>query len=302
MAETSISIIYDLVNIRLRKLITRKDKTAIGLICMAYGLICYLLYANWKEIGFLTYFLFLDNLIYHATRKDINLLKVFKHYKMILFAEYTFYTLPLLLLLLLKKQYLPLLFILVVTYGCIVFMPKIRTKRIQYPFYSIDPFWRIYFRKYYLALVVAFLLFVHYMGIRVANSNLQIFCLLMASLLSCLPSFDRENSIEINYSPYAPKQYLNRLIKANLLNSLYLFIPFIGLSLILVKDPSILLWAVLAMLLVGYNVILKYAYFQSPLKQQLYFTFTFLAMGLPLLCVPILYKRAIKNLNHIKKC
>lgn len=48
------------------------------------------------------------------------------------------------------------------------------------------------------------------------------------------------------------------------------------------------------------NIVLKYAFFYKPLTQQIFVIITIASLGVTLLLIPFLYKKAIANLKELK--
>jgi hypothetical protein len=258
-------------------------------------------YVHYEKIQGLFYLFFIDAIMYHAKRNDIELLHVYKYYRFLIWFEYLFYSLPFFIVLILKGDYVGSLSVLI-GYFLLSFIPKKRTFIIRYPFSLVTPFWLISFRKFKLigVLPIAFIFCV--MGYKHNNGGLVIASFVIMGIIACLPSCERERDVELKVSYLKAKEYLQQQIKYEVLNTLVLLLPLVGLMCILVFDWNYVFWACLIIGLPIGNTIVKYAFFESKLKQQLFIASCFIGFGIPLLSLPFLYHRAIRQLNQIKKC
>lgn len=292
-------ILYTLVSIRFRKVIAKDDLTAIILVVLLYIALAYFLHLKIEDVGGLIYLFFLDSVLYHQKRKDLDLLKTNKKYKIILLTEYTFYSLPFLVVLLLHCKLISVLLILLL-YFFVIITPKINFRTIRYPFKLLDPYWHITFRKYKVIYWLPILLVISYMGIKHDNVNIQIFVLGILMIVSCLPSFEREREIEIKYALHDSEGYLIQQVKNTFFNTCYVVIPISLLLCISAFDVNLMLGLIVVFLFPLVNIVLKYAFFYKPLTQQIFVIITIASLGVPLLLIPFLYKKAIANLKELK--
>ena len=142
-----------------------------------------------------------------------------------------------------------------------------------------------------------------FFAIEYNNDNIFYFSLIVLTLISCIPSFERERFEEIKLNPFDSKKYLMRQFKSSIINTFYLVVPILIIICILFKW-EVLYFSILIFIIPLLNIVLKYAYFNNYLLHQIIFTFfiglSILLYGTPLLIIPLLYKKAIKNLNTIK--
>jgi len=294
-----VKIIYSLILIRFRKNLAKDDYTAITLVVLVYLFVAYFAYFNFDNIGNFFYLLFLDNVLYHQRRKDLGLLKVNKRHRQIVFSEYILYSFPFFIVLFLKGKVINVLIVLLI-YGGMILSPKLQLNPLKYPFKLFDPYWHITFRKYKVIFWLPLIVIVSYMGIRHNNENIQFFILGTVTIICCLPSFEREKIIEINYTSYNHNKYLYLQLKNTLINTLYVIIPISLIVYLTIFDISIILFALFAVFIPLINVLLKYCFFYSPIKQQLGFVFGIMIFGIIVVTIPYLYREALKNIKTIK--
>ena len=297
-----LKILYFLFIIKFRKLVSKDDNFAIILLVLLYCSVAFIVYLNYNSYSNYLYLLLLDISIKHLKRKDLDLLKLKKNHKTLLFAEYTIYLLPFYIVFLLREDFLAVL-IFVVFKIVLLNAPIINFKTIPYPFQLFNPFWHINFRKYKLVLFLPIVLILCYLAINYNNDNLIYFAILFSALICCSPSFERERLVEIKLASFDTKQYLHYQFKNSIINTLYLVIPVIIILLLFLKLEIILFTAII-LILPLVNILLKYIYFSNPLLQQMTFisfavlSFTF--YGIPLLITPLIYKKSIKALNVLR--
>lgn len=297
-----IKIVYFLFLIRFRKLVPKDDIFAIIFLVLLYTSSAIVVYKNYDELYYYIYLFFIDITIQQINRKDIELLKLKKKYKIILFIEYLIYLLPFYIVFLLKKDFL--LFIGFIIFKIILInIPKVNSKTITYPFQLFNPFWHIGFRKYKLVLFLPVILILIYMAIKHNNENIIYFTFIVLALISCVPSFERERLEEIKLSPFDSKKYLFYQFKNALINTTYLIIPIAIILCFLLKwNMLIFFFGIYIITLI--NILLKYFFYSNPFLHQIVFIFfvglTITLYGVPLLITPYLYKKSIENLNTIK--
>lgn len=283
--------------IRLRKLVAKEDFLAMFFIVIAFLLIPFFLNSVFDKVKNYLLFVTLEVLVYHTNRKDLELLKLNKSYKFILFTEYFIYTLPYVILLLVNKEYiLGLMFIFLLL--LFVNLPKISDSKMSYPFCLSDPFWHIGFRKNKLIVVIPIIVFLFIMGERSGNENLKIASLLLTGVVATFPTFDREAIEHIKSSFYLSKSYLIQQIIANLKNTLIISLPIL-VCIILFRNWNLLLFIPLLFILPVLNILFKYTFFENVFMHQIAFIASIgtIYFGTPFIIAPFLYK---KSLTFIK--
>ncbi|WP_395058687.1 hypothetical protein [Flavobacterium sp.] len=290
-------IIRTLFLIRLRRLVAKDDLLAMFFVIMAFLLIPFFLNSVFDKIKNYLLFFTLEVLVYHTNRKDLELLKLNKNYKFILFAEYFIYTLPYVILFLVNKEYL-LGFIFAALLLLFINLPKINNSKMSYPFSLFDPFWHISFRKNKLIVVIPVIVFLFIMGEKSGNENLKIASLLLTGVVATFSSFNRESIEHIKSSFYLSKHYLIQQIIANLKNTLIISFPIL-LCIILFRNWDLLLFAPLLFLLPVLNILFKYTFFENTFMHQIAFVASIgtIYFGTPFIIAPFLYK---KSLTFIK--
>jgi len=279
--------------------VSKGDYIAMTLICGLYIGTAVLAYFNYAIVKGIFYFVFLDAILYHMSRTDIELLKVYKHYRIVLWFEYLLYSFPFLVVLIANQEYIGLGSV-VVLYYLLSFIPKKQSTVVKYPFSLVDPFWRISFRKFKLLWILPIVILFSVMGVNHSNENLVIGSFILAGILTMIPTFERERETEIMTSVLSGGEYLEQQVKVQMFNSLLVIIPVLLLVLVLSFDWNYVFWGVLVLVLPMCNTVLKYRFYKSELKHQLFIASCFIGIGLPLLAMPFLYKRAIRQLNQIK--
>jgi hypothetical protein len=296
------TILHYLFLVRFRKLVSKGDTIAIVLIMLLYFAVAFLIYKNYDSLRNYIFFLFLDVLIYHVQRTDIDLLRLKKNYKTILFIEYLIYSFPFYLILFFKNEFVFITGILLFTV-LLINIPKLNLKIIPYPFDSFNIFWHVTFRKYKLIYSIPILVGLIYIGIKYNNDNLTFLAFFALSLISCIPSFERERFEEIKLNSFLSEKYLLYQFKNSIINTFYIAIP------IIVAICAFFQWEKLLFVPIIFippllNIVLKYIYFNNNYLHQIAFTFfiasSVLLYGIPLLATPFMYKKAIKKLNIIK--
>jgi hypothetical protein len=297
-----IKIIYFLFLVRFRKLVTAGDAFAVLLIVVLYCSCAIIIYKNYDALNYYLYLFFIDIYVQHTNRNDLELLKLNPKYKTIIFIQYVFYLLPIYVVFLLKNDFF---FII----GLIIFklilinIPKLKFITIQYPFQLFNPFWHICFRKYKLLFFLPVILFLVFISFEYDNQNIIYFAFFILTLISCIPSFERERLEEIKYTKLDSKSYLFYQIKNSIINTIYLILP-IAITLCFLSRWTLLCFLLGTLFIPLINIFLKYNFFYNSFLHQISFVvFSCLIIslfGAPLLLVPYLYKKSIKNLNIIR--
>ena len=297
-----IEILKYLFLIRFRKILTKDDYFAIFLIVGVYIFSAFVLYKNYDYFGNYLFLLFIDIAVYHLNRTDAELLKLKKTYKLILFLEYFIYSLPFYLVFLLKKDYFVMVgFILLKV--ILINTKKLKFKIIPYPFQLFTVFWHISFRKYKLIYILPLILVLPFLASRYNNENINYFTLIILTIIACIPSFEREKFEEIKLNAFDSEKYLLKQFKCSIMNTFYIVVP------IVIILWALLQWEALPFLVVVFlipliNILLKYVYFNNSFLHQIAFVFfiglSITLYGIPLVAIPFIYKKAIKNLNMIK--
>ena len=164
-----------------------------------------------------------------------------------------------------------------------------------------DVFWTISFRKYKLFLLIPVLGFLVYMGFKYQNSNLQYFVLLASGIILCIPSNEREKLHFIKSSSFIGKNYLLQQIKTTIYNSIFVLIP-IAIVYAVLQEYDKIIFIPLLLILPIVNLLFKYVFFDRIVVHNIAFVFFVgnLMFGFPLLFIPILYFKSIKNLKIIQ--
>ncbi len=297
-----LKVLYLLFTIRFRKYFTKGDSFAFCIILLFYILSAVIIHFKYNDIKNYIYILLIETILNHRNRKDIDFLKLNKNNKLILFLEYFIYHIPFYIVFLMNNDF-KTFFSFIIFKIIIVNLPKIQYKSIRYPFNLLNPFWHINFRKYHLLLIYPFLFLLLYIGIKFANDNMIYFVLILLSLITCLPTFEREKNEEILISGYSSEDYLNEQFKNSIINTFYIIFPFIVLIVLFYK-LEILIILLLVFLIPIINQIFKYIYFDNPTLHQivliLFIGSSVLFYGLPLISLVYFRNRSVKNLKSMK--
>lgn len=295
-----VKIVYVFILIRLRKFFGKVDFSTyvLALTFCAFG--SYILLYNVEKYSYFFLLFSLGILRYHSQRRDLELLKLNKKYKKILYLEYSIYSLVFTVPLLISFKWIPLVLYNVLIFLYINFSTQIKLNYvIKYPFKLFDPFWVISFRKNKLVLIIIPVLFFIHVGNKYDNHNLILFAYLLTSVVLSMPSFQRESLYFIKVSQH--QDYLKSQLKTSFYNSLFLIVPILLTTLIFGKFK--LLW-ILALVPIPMflNILLKYAFFKQIIQHQ--FLFVIILSGtqyfLPFLAMPFLFQKSRKKLNSIK--
>jgi hypothetical protein len=295
-----IKILKYLIVIRFRKILPKHDYLAIGLLLLFYAVIIYFLNQVFPKYSYYFLITTLELAFYHQNRKDIELLKVNKNYRLLLFLEYLIYSSPFIFIYIINYRWDIVIIHFVILYFLIL-LSKIGVKIIKYPFRLFDPFWHICFRKNKLVLFIPLVIFLNVMGNMHHNDNLNLASLFIVAIIGCLPSFKRENVIHIKMSFFNSRKYLLKQIQVGLYNTLMLSTVLI-LCLLMFKKWDLLLFVPLIFLLPIISILFKYSFFSNELLQQLFFALFIIniQIGLPFLILPYLYYKSIKTINNLK--
>lgn len=295
-------LLFYFMIIRFRKVFSKGDYLAVSMVILAYIAVAFVIFNHYEKLKYYNLVFFIECLIYHWNRKDIELLKLIKSYKAVLFIEYLIYMLPMLVVLVCKAEWWWISILFLTIYGFIS-LPKRNGITLKYPFRLIDPFWTISFRKYKLLIVCPLTVGVVFLANAYQNENLIAALVLLLTVLACVPSFEKERVEELKLSTRDARTYLEKQVQINVINTLIFVLPLLILLILFFK------WSLLYMLFLPFiaaaiNTVLRYLFFNNPLQQQLFFVFymalTVSAYGIPLLVLPFLYKKAVKNINCIK--
>jgi hypothetical protein len=295
-----IKILKYLIVIRFRKILPKHDYLAIGLLLLFYAVIIYFLNQVFPKYSYYFLITTLELAFYHQNRKDIELLKVNKNYRLLLFLEYLIYSSPFIFIYIINYRWDIVIIHFVILYFLIL-LSKIGVKIIKYPFRLFDPFWHICFRKNKLVLFIPLVIFLNVMGNMHHNDNLNLASLFIVAIIGCLPSFKRENVIHIKMSFFNSRKYLLKQIQVGLYNTLMLSTVLI-LCLLMFKKWDLLLFVPLIFLLPIISILFKYSFFSNELLQQLFLALFIIniQIGLPFLILPYLYYKSIKTINNLK--
>lgn len=295
-----IKIVKYLILIRFRRILPKDDYLAITLFLAFYVFVIYFLNQLFPRYSY--YFLMsaLELVFYHQSRKDIDLLKTNKNYRLILFTEYLVYSAPYLIIYTINQRWDILILHFIILY-LLIQISKVGYKIIKYPFKLLDPFWHICFRKNKLILAMPLVVFLNYIGNESQNENLNLASLFVVSFICCIPSFKREHLIHIKMSTFDSKKYLLKQIQVTLYNTVLISSVLIVYFLIF-KKWDLLLYIPLVFVFPVINVLFKYSFFSNEIVQQLFLALFIIniPIGLPFLILPYLYYRAIKTINNLK--
>lgn len=296
-----IKILHTLILVRLRKFFGKVDflTYALALVFCAFGSYILLKYTEKYSYYFLLFSL--EILRYHIQRTDLELLKLCKKYKKILYLEYSFYSLVYTVPLLILQKWLPfIIFHLLIILFINIKKQSKQSVILKYPFRLLDPFWIISFRKYRLILVFIPVMFFIYVGNKYGNHNLILFTYLLVSVVLSIPSFQREDIYFIRVSRH--QDYLKSQLKTGFYNSLFLIVPLFSITLILGKFE--LLWLTpLIPIPMFLNILLKYTFFKQMIQQQ--FLYILILSGiqyfLPFIALPLFIYYGNKRLKSLNK-
>lgn len=293
-------ILFLLITVRLRKILSKDDYFAYLLLFLFYSVLTYSLSTVYLKFSEYILLFSLEILFYHSNRKDLELLKLRKNYLLIVFFEYLFYSLPSLFIILINNDYINLMFYLALL-AFYTIIPKFNSKIVKFPFKHFDPFWTVSFRKNKLYLYIPIVIFISVMGNMSYNNNLNYFSLLAISIISSIPSFQRESIEHIKVSSYLGKLYLKKHIITVVYNSTFLTIPFMILILFY-KNWELIYFLPAIFLLPIINILFKYTFFDNVFLHFIFFVLFLgnIYYGIPLLIIPFLYHYGIRNIIKIQ--
>ena len=298
------TILHYLFLVRFRKLVSKDDNLAVFIIVLLYFGSAFLIYRNFEKFRNYVPFLFLEILVYHVQRLDLELLKMKKNYKLILFIEYLIYSSPFYLVLLLKNEFIFIAAIILFKI-LLINAPKFNLKILKYPFDTFNIYWHISFRKYKLIYILPILIAIIFMAVSNNKQNLLYAVFLGLSVITCVPSFERETTEEIKQNPFSAEKYLSCQFKNSIINTAYLVLPF-ALTLCFLLQWEKLIFLIFIFIVPLLNLLFKYIYFNNNYLQQIFFTLfiasSIFLFGVPLLATPFIYKKSIQNLNELKTC
>ena len=252
-----------------------------------------------KYVDYLPIFLF-EIIAIQTNRNDKKFLQLNANFRVILFLEYLILSLPILVLLLFNQRFLFTIVYLLVTY-LLTFINKKVLKTRRYPFKMFDVFWTITFRKYKLFWLMPILIFLIFMGHEYQNQNLEYAVLLLVAITLSAPTSEREKIYFIKTSAFIGKQYLWQQIKTIGYNSIFFIVP-IAICFAVLNEFQMVLILPFIVLIPITNLLFKYVYFDRIIVHNIFFALFlgFIMYGFPLLFIPILYLKSIKNLNSIQ--
>lgn len=295
-----LKILFTLITIRLRKILPKDDYIAYFLFFLFCGVTAYFLSTIYFKFSNYILLFSLEILLYHSNRRDLELLKLRKNYLSIIFIEYLFYSLPTILIIIINKDFFNLSFFLILI-AFYVILPKFNSKIIKFPFKFFDPFWTISFRKNKLYLYIPILIFISIMGNKSNNINLNYFSLLAISIISSIPSFQRESIDQIKVSSYLGNLYLKKHLIIVVYNSIFLIIPLIIL-IVLYRNWELIYFLPAIFLLPIINILFKYIFFDNVFLHIIFFILFLgnIQYGIPLLLIPFLYHYGVKKIKKIQ--
>lgn len=282
-----------------RKIFSKGDWLTIGALLAVFSFCLVGIYQTYEK-NYYFLFVFLISLVaHHFGRNDFPLLQRFSNWRKIIFLEYLFTILPILLIFSIKQDFLyAVLCVFVVS--ILVFLPQ-KSIKIVYPFAIFDPFWVVSFRRYKLIFLFPLLIFLLVMGKIYDNENLALFVFFVMAILGAIPYFEREFLIHILVSKFKGEKYFGRQILCGIKNFTILFLPIFVLSLVLFSWKITFL-GVFSYLVVALAILTKYTFFENPLMQSIIFVIIMggYAFGLPLICLPFLYYKAVKKIKKLQ--
>lgn len=121
-----------------RKLFIKGDFLIIGILLLIFSFCLIGIYQTYEKKYFL-----LSPVVHHFGRNDFSLLQKFSNWRKIIFLEYLFNIIPIVLIFSVKQDFLyAVLCVFVVS--ILVFLPQ-KSIKILYPFDIFDPLWVISF-------------------------------------------------------------------------------------------------------------------------------------------------------------
>lgn len=281
-----------------RKFFRKGDFFTIGVLLFVFVFCLVGIYQTYEKNNYFLFAFLLSPVAHHFSRNDFALLEHFRHWRKIIFLEYFINILPVLLIFCIKQD---ILYAILCLFGVIllVFLPR-KSIKIPYPFDVFDPFWVISFRKYKLALLYPTFVFLLIMGKRYENENLALFTFVLTAILGAIPYFEREFLAHLLVCKFKGRKYLERQFLCGVKNFSVLFLPLFALSWLLFSWKVAFL-GLFSYLFLALALVSKYAFFQNPLRQSFVFVLMIAgySFGLPLLCLPFLYYRAVKMLENV---
>lgn len=295
MLQTALYLIY----IYWRKFFVKGDYLSLGILLTILTLSLIGIYQTYTENYYFLFVFLLIPISHHFNRNDFVLLQNTSKHKVIIFLEYFFNSLTILLIFSVKQDFL-YAFISVLVLVILVFLPQ-KSLKIKYPFSVFDPFWIISFRKYKLIFLLPVILFLMIMGKIYDNENLILFSFGLVGILATIPYFEREFKAHIVSSAFKKEVYLEKQIRCGIKNFLLLSFPFI-LLIISFLSWEILIFSLGIVLLPLLGILTKYAFFENTILQSIVFTLILAnySFGLPIICLPFLYHQAVKKVKKIQ--
>lgn len=293
-----LKIAFYLTYVFWRKFFVKGDFLALSLIFVGLFGSLIGIYKTYTENYYLLFFFLLGTIFHHFNREDFSLLKNNHHWRIIILLEYGISNFPILLIFILKNDFINAIYYASVLIFC-SFSPQ-KTQKFPLPFGLFDPLWHNTFRKYKLIFSIPIGLFFMIMAKIYHNENVAIFGILMTALAGSMPYFDREHQAHIAISFFRGKAYLHRQIFVGLLNYALISIP-IGIC-VVVTNWELLFYFVLFFSIPLLGIFTKYTFFDSQFAQNIIFVFLLSGFfyGLPILTFPILYYISIKKINKMQ--
>lgn len=279
-----------------RRLFTKDDWLTIGVLLAVFSFCLVGIYQTYEQNYYFLFIFLISSVAHHFGRNDFPLLQQFSDWRKIIFLEYLFNILPIVLIFSIKQDFLyAVLCVFVVS--ILVFLPQ-KSIKIVYPFAIFDPFWVVSFRRYKLIFLFPLLIFLLVMGKIYDNENLALFVFFLTAILGVIPYFEREFLAHILASKFKGEKYLGKQILCGMRNFTILFLPIFVLSLVLFSWKITFL-GMFSYLIVMLAILTKYTFFENLLVQSIVFTMIMsgYAFGLPLICLPFLYYQAIKKIK-----
>lgn len=293
-----IRVVFYLIYIHWRKFFSKGDWLTIGVLLAVFSFCLIGIYQTYEKNYYFLFIFLISSMAHHFGRNDFQLLQKKSNWRKIIFLEYLFNILPILLIFSLKQDFLyAVLCVFVVS--ILVFLPQ-KSFKIVYPFAIFDPFWVVSFRRYKLIFLFPILIFLLVMGKIYDNENLALFVFFLTAILGVIPYFEREFLAHILASKFKGEKYLGKQILCGMKNFSILFIPIFVLSFVFFSWEITFL-GLFSFLFVFLAILTKYTFFENTLMQSIVFVMIIggYSLGFPLICLPFLYYKAVKNLENV---
>lgn len=223
-----------------------------------------------------------------------------KKYKQIRLLENIIGSIPFVIYLLYKQEFIIAIFLLLIS-GLLSLFNKINSFQfvIPTPFYKNPYEFITGFRKSYALFILSYTL--TFISIYVGNFNLGIFALILIVLTS-LNFYSKPEPIHFVWiHAQTPKQFISKKIRIAILYTLILTLPIIiSLSIFNIEKAYLLLiFNFFGISTIVISLLGKYAYYPSEinLNQGILIGLSLIFPPISIIIIPILYKRTTQNLK-----